>query len=54
MSQHPTIPDPDQTAAGPAYEGRLLVRPEDEVVDQGAGFDLGTLVTRRQIGRAHV
>ncbi|WIB34350.1 intradiol ring-cleavage dioxygenase [Curtobacterium sp. MCSS17_005] len=41
------VPDPDQTPAGPAYEGRLLARPEDEVVDQGAGFDAKTLVTRR-------
>lgn len=44
-----TIPEPDQTPDGPAYEGRLLVRPDDEVVDQGAGFDLGTLITRRNV-----
>lgn len=43
------IPEPDQTPDGPAYEGRLLVRPDDEVVDQGAGFDLATLVTRRRV-----
>lgn len=30
------IPEPEQTLQGPAYEGRLLARPEDEVVDQGA------------------
>jgi protocatechuate 3,4-dioxygenase beta subunit len=29
------------------YEGRALARPQDEVVDQGLGFDLGTLVSRR-------
>jgi protocatechuate 3,4-dioxygenase beta subunit len=41
------IPEPDQTPLGPAYEGRLLDRPGDEVVDQGAGFDLRTVVGRR-------
>lgn len=41
------IPEPDQTPLGPAYEGRLLHRPDEEVVDQGAGFDLRTLVDRR-------
>ena len=41
------IPEPTQTPDGPAYEGRLLARPDDEVVDQGAGFDLRTLVSRR-------
>jgi protocatechuate 3,4-dioxygenase beta subunit len=34
------------------YEGRLLARPGEEVVDQGLGFDLETLVSRRQILRA--
>ncbi len=43
------IPEPDETPQGPAYEGRLLVRPEDEVVDQGAGFDLTTLLSRRHV-----
>lgn len=43
------IPEPDETPSGPAYEGRLLPRPGDEVVDQGVGFDLQTLVTRRSI-----
>lgn len=42
-----TIPDPTQTPAGPAYEGRLLDRPDEEVVDQGAPFDIRTLMTRR-------
>jgi protocatechuate 3,4-dioxygenase beta subunit len=45
----PQIPEPDHTPAGPTYEGRLLVRPDDEVVDQGAGFDVRTLVTRRRL-----
>jgi protocatechuate 3,4-dioxygenase beta subunit len=31
----------------PSYEGRPLPRPHDEVVDQGLGFDLGTLHSRR-------
>jgi protocatechuate 3,4-dioxygenase beta subunit len=30
------------------YEGRVLPRPEDEVVDQGLAFDLGTLFDRRR------
>jgi len=42
-----SIPEPQQTPDGPAYEGRLLVRADDEVVDQGVGFDLRTLVSRR-------
>ena len=43
------LPEADRTPVGPAYEGRLLVRPDDEVVDQGAGFDVRTLVTRRRV-----
>jgi protocatechuate 3,4-dioxygenase beta subunit len=30
------------------YEGRPLPRPDDEVVDQGLGFDVVTLLNRRQ------
>ncbi|WP_299051557.1 3,4-dioxygenase subunit beta [uncultured Nocardioides sp.] len=45
----PQIPEPDRTPDGPTYEGRLLTRPDDEVVDQGAGFDVRTLVTRRRL-----
>ncbi|WP_062288666.1 dioxygenase family protein [Demequina phytophila] len=41
------IPAPESTSAGPAYEGRLLDRPDEEVVDQGIAFDLRTLVSRR-------
>lgn len=33
----------------PTYEGRPLARPNEEVVDQGLQFDLGTLVTRRRV-----
>ena len=32
----------------PTFEGRPLPRPEEELVDQGLAFDLGTLVSRRQ------
>jgi protocatechuate 3,4-dioxygenase beta subunit len=35
----------------PTYEGRPLPRPHDELVDQGLGFDLGTLVGRRTVLR---
>lgn len=31
------------------YEGRPLARPDEELVDQGLGFDLGTLMGRRRI-----
>ena len=34
-----------------SYQGRPLVRPDEEVVDQGLGFDLATLVDRRQVLR---
>ena len=43
------FPEPDQTPDGPTYEGRLLANPDEEVVDQGVRFDLGTLMTRRGI-----
>ena len=44
-----THPVAHQTPAGPAYEGRLLPQPDEEVVDQGLQFDIGTLLTRRRI-----
>lgn len=44
-----TFPDPQQTPKGPTYEGRLLARFEEDVVDQGIAFDLGTLVNRRSM-----
>jgi protocatechuate 3,4-dioxygenase beta subunit len=43
------VPNADMTPDGPVFEGRLLARPEAEVVDQGAGFDINTLVTRRRL-----
>ncbi len=36
---------------GPTYRGRPLVRPEEEVVDQGLGFDIATLLDRRGLLR---
>ena len=36
----------------PQYEGRPLPRPGEEIVDQGLGFDIGTLMSRRQTLRA--
>ena len=41
---------PDRAA--PTYQGRPLARPDDDIEDQGLGFDLGTLMGRRQILRA--
>ncbi len=41
MEQH------QQQARVPSFEGRPLVRPDEEVVDQGLGFDLETLVSLR-------
>ncbi|WP_156756126.1 dioxygenase family protein [Actinokineospora pegani] len=32
----------------PTYQGRALPRPAGEVVDQGLGFDIGTLMSRRR------
>jgi protocatechuate 3,4-dioxygenase beta subunit len=43
------IPPPTQTPHGPAYEGRLLPHAEEPVVDQGATFDIGTILTRRRM-----
>ncbi|MCS5722458.1 intradiol ring-cleavage dioxygenase [Herbiconiux sp. CPCC 203407] len=43
------IPEPESTPRGPAYEGRLLDRADEEVVDQGAAFDIRTLVSRRTV-----
>ncbi|KTS04146.1 dioxygenase family protein [Microbacterium testaceum] len=43
------IPETEMTPDGPAYEGRLLDRADEPVVDQGAPFDIRTLVSRRGI-----
>lgn len=42
-------PEPHRGPGLPTYEGRTLARPDDDVVDQGAGFDAVTLVTRRRV-----
>ena len=44
-----SFPEPIQTPDGPVYEGRLLDRADEEVVDQGAAFDIRTLMTRRGV-----
>ncbi|WP_326552766.1 intradiol ring-cleavage dioxygenase [Micromonospora sp. NBC_01813] len=36
----------------PRYQGRPLARPDKELVDQGLGFDLGTLLSRRKVLQA--
>ncbi|WP_448612400.1 intradiol ring-cleavage dioxygenase [Geodermatophilus sp. URMC 60] len=33
----------------PTYQGRPLPRPDEELVDQGLGFDVGTLLSRRRL-----
>lgn len=43
------IPEPQSSPDGPVYEGRLLDRADEEVVDQGISFDIGTLVSRRSV-----
>ncbi|MFS0892624.1 hypothetical protein [Microbacterium sp. 179-I 3D3 NHS] len=43
------IPAADPTPDGPAYEGRLLDRADEEVVDQGVVFDIRTLMSRRGV-----
>jgi protocatechuate 3,4-dioxygenase beta subunit len=43
------MPSTQGPTSHPSYEGRLLPRPDDEVVDQGLGFDVVTLLTRRRM-----
>jgi protocatechuate 3,4-dioxygenase beta subunit len=40
---------PDRT---PSYQGRPLPRPDEELVDQGLAFDVGTLLGRRRMLKA--
>ncbi|MER7279179.1 intradiol ring-cleavage dioxygenase [Dactylosporangium sp. NPDC000244] len=40
-----------QDGQRPTYEGRPFARPDEELVDQGLGFDIGTMVQRRQLLR---
>jgi protocatechuate 3,4-dioxygenase beta subunit len=39
------MPDNDR----PTYQGRPLPRPDEELVDQGLAFDVGTLMSRRRL-----
>lgn len=43
------IPQPTPTPDGPTYEGRLLDRADEEIVDQGAAFDIRTVMSRRGV-----
>ncbi|MFT4124075.1 MAG: intradiol ring-cleavage dioxygenase [Microbacteriaceae bacterium] len=43
------VPTPEETPDGPAYEGRLLDHPDEDVVDQGVRFDMRTIVNRRTV-----
>ena len=36
----------------PTFEGRPLPHPDEPVFDQGLGFDLNTLISRRRVLRA--
>ena len=40
---------PPQRQSTSTYEGRVLPRPDEELVDQGLGFDVGTLLSRRRL-----
>ncbi|MCF7547407.1 intradiol ring-cleavage dioxygenase [Pseudonocardia sp. WMMC193] len=42
---------PNEMSHSPAYRGRRLPRPDEEVVDQGLAFDMGTLLGRRRMLR---
>src|SRR5262245_15332203 len=41
-----------RASISPSFEGRLLPHPDEPVFDQGLGFDVETLLTRRQVVRA--
>ncbi|HNA99005.1 MAG TPA: 3,4-dioxygenase subunit beta, partial [Marmoricola sp.] len=43
------FPQPEGNPSGPFFEGRPLARPDEELVDQGAAFDIATLLTRRRV-----
>ena len=40
---------PPQNQPSSTYEGRVLPRPDEELVDQGLRFDVGTLLSRRRL-----
>jgi protocatechuate 3,4-dioxygenase beta subunit len=39
----------EQQTGPPMYEGRPLAHPEEEIFDQGLGFDLETMLDRRRV-----
>jgi protocatechuate 3,4-dioxygenase beta subunit len=43
------VVSPPQNQPSSLYEGRVLPRPDEELVDQGLGFDVGTLLSRRRL-----
>jgi protocatechuate 3,4-dioxygenase beta subunit len=43
------VVSPPQQPPSSTYEGRVLPRPDEELVDQGLGFDVGTLLSRRRL-----
>jgi protocatechuate 3,4-dioxygenase beta subunit len=43
------VASPPHNQSTSTYEGRVLPRPEEELVDQGLGFDVGTLLSRRRL-----
>jgi len=43
------VVSPPQNQPSSIYEGRVLPRPDEELVDQGLGFDVGTLLSRRRL-----
>jgi protocatechuate 3,4-dioxygenase beta subunit len=43
---------PNDARHHPTYQGRPLPRPDEEVVDQGLAFDMGTLLGRRRMLKA--
>jgi protocatechuate 3,4-dioxygenase beta subunit len=46
--QEPPVQHPRQDRT-PTYEGRVLPRPDEDLVDQGLGFDVDTLLSRRRL-----
>jgi protocatechuate 3,4-dioxygenase beta subunit len=43
------VVSPPQHRSTSTFEGRVLPRPDEELVDQGLGFDVGTLLSRRRL-----
>jgi protocatechuate 3,4-dioxygenase beta subunit len=39
----------EQSGQPPTYEGRPLAKPDEEIFDQGLGFDMGTMLGRRRL-----